>query len=58
MGDLTYFLGLLAFALGIIFGVASAHGGDAGEWFVTLLCLFVGSVLLTRARREQMRNNN
>jgi uncharacterized membrane protein len=58
MGDLTYFLGLLSFALGIIFGVVSAQGRDAGEWIITVIFLFVGSVLLTRARRDKMREDN
>jgi fatty acid desaturase len=58
MGDATYFLGLIAFAFGIIFGVASTQGADPGEWVVSLLCLFVGSMLLTRARRNRMRKDN
>lgn len=58
MGDATYFVGLIVFAFGIIFGVASTQSGDTGEWVVTILCLFVGSMLLTRARRDRMQKDN
>lgn len=55
MSDLVYFAGLLLMALGVIFGVAAVSSGDAFAWFVSFALLFVGGVLLTRARREQMR---
>ena len=51
MDDVTYFLGLLAFAFGIIFGVGALTSGGAFAWLISSFLLFVGSILLTRARR-------
>lgn len=57
IGDVAYFLGLLAMSLGIISGVMAAGTGEPVAWFIPVCLLFAGSMLLTRARREQVRED-
>jgi len=58
MGDTSYILGLWAMSFGIICGVASVQSYHPVTWGETLIFLFVGSLLLARARRYQMRRGD